>query len=893
MYGELTEKGLAIALLLSLLLPYPVTQLLAAGVGAADRKKHWRLVWLILLVINLGVNTAVTGFLYSRFSMAANPRDRLIQVLRLECAYQDFWAMAKTSLFGMIFALGLGLGLRVILSGCFLRRIPRKTVGWLTVLCGGWLLVILMGSSMSLQAEHHLRLAEICRQTAAVVSPAGRNEERPPIRQEESTYITLVNDGFFVCRTGELYLSDDEEHLKKYPLSGFVIYPGETWTVTAAYNHMIDYQTTGNTEIYLSDGQGKILDHVAAPVLAVEECYVRGETEADSWRIVSHARPADETFVAPPVFSCQGGFYDQPFELTLSAGDGCGILYTLDGGTPTAASAHYDHPIRVYDRSGEPNRYRSVPNVITDYLNRMDEIVTEPVDKAFVVRAAAVDAEGRTSEVVTQTYFVGLDQYRDQCVVSIAADPEELFGEDGIFVTGRVYDRWYREYRDWAMEHPRGTTNVIWEGEPEPNFEKRGDASEREGHVEIWNSAKLMDQKAGIRIGGSSTRDTVFKRFSIIAREVYTGNRMFERPVFEKKKAHSVALRSGFLNALVPMLVKDRDIAVLQSRPATLFLNGEYWGETFLTEKYHSSFFAETYGVNEKQVQYLKIGRYSRLTEHEKTVYEEELRGYAERHDLADPETYAEFCRRVDVQSYIDFLCTNVYADNEDMCETLNLLLWRMNEAEGKGEKDGRWRWGLYDMDLRWGEYRQAQQDEPDYAVNTFSTPYLHMYADLVPYNTQPIYQALRKNADFCKQFVLTFMDLVNANFRPENVLRQMAEWDMTDEKAAEFFTKRPDYIVPLMAEEFGLKGTLENVTIAVNDPNGGSIRLNTITPDLSQGRWCGQYYTDYSLRLSAEAKDGYRLAGWEVNGTFTSAPETEAEVLPGGTEIRAVFEQQ
>ena len=889
MYGEITEKGLAIALLLSLLLSYPVTQLLAAGVRPEDRKKHGRLLWLILLILNLGVNTAAAGFLYSRFSMAANPRYRLMQVLHLECAYQDFWPVVKTSLFCMIFAVALGLGLRIVF-GCSRRRIPRRALGMLTVLCGGWLLVILMGSSMSLQAEHHLRMTEICRKTGAVVSETGRNEKHQPIRHEESTYITLANDGFLLCIADELYLSDDEEYLKKYPLPELAVYPGEPWTVTAEYNHLIDFQMTGNTEVYLSDGQGKILDHVSVPVLAVEESYVRGETEPDAWRIVSHAQIVEEVFAAPPVFSHQGGFYDQAFELTLSAGDGCSIYYTLDGSTPTAASSRYDRPIRVYNRSEEPNRYRSVPNVITDYLNRTDEITAEPVEKAFVVRAVAVNAEGQASEVVTGTYFVGLDQYRDRCVASIVLDPESLFGEDGIFVTGDEYDQWYRDHREWALQHPRGTTNVIWDGEPTPNFEGRGDEWEREGHVEIWNSEKLMDQEAGIRIGGSSSRDTVFKRLSIHAREVYTGNRMFELPVFEHKKAHSIALRNGFLNTLVPMLVKDRDLAVLRGCPATLFLNGEYWGETFLTEKYHSSFFAETYGVNETQVQYLKIGRYERLTEHERSLYEE-LTDYVRHHDLADPEIYAEFCRRIDVQSYIDFYCTNIYADNEDMCETLNLLVWRTNEAEGEGAKDGRWRWGLFDMDLRWGEYRQAQQQEPDYAVNTFSTPYLHMYFDLSSYDTQPLYQELRKNADFCRQFVLTFMDLVNANFRPENVMRQMEAWGMTEERAVEFFTKRPDYIVPLMAEEFGLKGTLEHVTVAANDPNAGNIRLNTITPDLSHGPWQGQYYTDYPLTLSAEAKDGYRLAGWEINGRFTSAPETEAEVLPGGTEIRAVFE--
>ena len=49
----------------------------------------------------------------------------------------------------------------------------------------------------------------------------------------------------------------------------------------------------------------------------------------------------------------------------------------------------------------------------------------EPVSKAFVIRAVAIDKEGNRSDVVTATYFVGVN-YADQHVISLVADPNEF-----------------------------------------------------------------------------------------------------------------------------------------------------------------------------------------------------------------------------------------------------------------------------------------------------------------------------------------------------------------------------------------------------------------------------------------------------------------------------------
>ena len=892
MYNDFLERIIAGALLLSLILPFFVTQLLAAGSGEKPGRKHINQYRWFILLINLGLNSVVMYAVYARFAGPQKPLEQLATVLGMKCAYRDFWPVAKTSLTGMVFAFAAGFGIKLLLHPLTWGRISAASMGRLIGVVVLWLPVFILGSSMSLQDAHHLHITEICRKTTALVDASGKDEAHAPIHHDEKSYITLVNNGILTCRAEQLFFSDDTDQPRKYEVTELVIPPKEEYTVVSVYQHMIDYQDAGETRVLLSDQQGKLLDFVMVPVLADEETYVQ-DREDGSWRIRGGIPRESSDEIAVPVFSHQGGFYDQPFDLTISAESGKRIYYTLDGSIPDTESILYDKPVHVENRSGEPNRYRSIPNVVTDYLDKQGQMVQEPVDKAVVVRAVAADDQGRMSGIVTQTYFVQLGKYRDVAVVSIVADPDDFFGDDGIYVTGADYDAWYAANAEWISENPKRKHDWIWEDEPEPNFMKRGDAWERAGNVELLKGGQeLINQPAGFAISGSSTRDTFFKRLNVYARKIYSGSSQFEFPVFEGKAVHSFTLRNGFLNAFVPSLVADRDLAYLQSFPVTLFLNGEYWCETYLCEKYHASFFSETYGAKESNVRYLKISRDSRMTEDEKALYE---RGFTElfrENDLANPEKYEEFCRRADVQSYIDFLCTNLYVNNEDMTDTQNILLWRMNEPEGKGEKDGRWRWGLYDMDLRWGEIRNAQGVEHDYEANTFSVPIAHLFYGMA-YVDQPMYQALRRNPEFCRQFVLTFMDLVNTNFKPEKVLARLKQWGVTDGEYVRFFEERPNYIIPYMAEEFDLKGSLETVTLTISDPAAGQVTLNTIAPDLSCGSWAGSYYTDYPIQLKAKAGEGYNFRGWIINGMIRTEAETELDVTAGGTEIHVIFEKQ
>lgn len=116
-----------------------------------------------------------------------------------------------------------------------------------------------------------------------------------------------------------------------------------------------------------------------------------------------------------------------------------------------------------------------------------------------------------------------------------------------------------------------------------------------------------------------------------------------------------------------------------------------------------------------------------------------------------------------------------------------------------------------------------------------------------------------------------------------------------------EFYEKRGDYVVDYFAQALGLAGTEGTVTLqtACKIPEsgetelssaGGSITLNTIVPEVTQGEWSGRYLTDYPVTVTAQPAEGYRFVGWE--GSYeTDEACLEAEVSVEGICLRAVFE--
>lgn len=77
-----------------------------------------------------------------------------------------------------------------------------------------------------------------------------------------------------------------------------------------------------------------------------------------------------------------------------------------------------------------------------------------------------------------------------------------------------------------------------------------------------------------------------------------------------------------------------------------------------------------------------------------------DIYAYYSTHDLTKKENYEEFGNILDIQSYIDFMCANVYLCNLDMYEgRKNFVQWRCRTPGRGSYSDGKWRMMIYDMD--------------------------------------------------------------------------------------------------------------------------------------------------------------------------------------------------
>lgn len=693
----------------------------------------------------------------------------------------------------------------------------------------------------------------------------------------DSDYIELYNPSGFSVSLEGMYLSDDEKNLKKLDLGEYAI-PGKGYLLLEMREGETPFKIKASGEhIYLSRGL-RVIDEADCGSTDESTVYARSTDGGEDWEYQSPTPGKSNTgetlfkMTEPPEFSAASGYYEEEFSLELYGEEGDSIYYTTDGSKPDEESSLYTKPIVVENISGRENRWNQVQNVVEDWENYRPD--TTPVDKLFVVRAIAVDKEGNKSKEAVGTYLVDMEKYREKKVISLVADEDALFGEKGIYVTGDDYDRWYQSGQ---------------KGEKPPaNFGKHGRDYEIPAFFSFIEKNEVSLQEVGIRIQGASARKSPKKRFSVYARKEYSGSSYFDKELFKGKDTHSIVLRSGFADAFVSKLIEGRRVTVKDAEPVTVFLNGEYWYDTFMQEKYSDTFLNQTYGVKKDNVVIAHDGEIQEGREEDHQLYGE-IYNYYSTHDFTTQEGYEGFNSILDIQSYIEYLCVNIYLCNMDVSERKNSMMWRVR-TPGKGAySDGAWRMMLYDMDaLEWKESLCESSGVSRMAEIDSFTEKMPSVGDS-SYNSQGIYITLKQNPQYRRQFVTTFMDMVNFEFRKERVEGLLKEWGEDITWNDSFFADRAEYICPYMAEEFELKGSLEEVTLECENQEGGTIQINTIKPDLKDGSWQGRYYTDYPVRVTAKPKKGYRFDGW--GGSVESKEESlEVLVQKGGTLLTARF---
>lgn len=702
----------------------------------------YSLVWCALLIRRYGTGTV--------------PFDLLFNNLRTgSMLYQDVGYFAQMSLFTAAASCLIGLCLcRLVNEGqLHLSRLQENMVIISFVLA---FLCLYLGYRY---ADHTLRQLKL-----TGLHGDGSLAEANGI-YSTTDYIKLMNTGENTVDLDGLFLSDELSGRFLIPLSGNMIAAGEE--LVFYLDDLAPFKLSAGETVYLTDTNGTVYDQVSY-------------------------EPEGDVVLGEPVFSAESGFYDKPFLLSLDVSENTGkngaVYYTLDGSEPTPMSQRYTEPIEVYDKKGTPAPCRQAKRVVYDYAEYEPE--NTEVDRAFIVRAAVFDEEGHRSRVANGVYFIGTPEYTNRKVISITADYDSLFGLNGICTTGPLYDAWY--------------LSGGGPDQPEVNFWKSGRAWEIKGNLQYFNKGEPEGgQDVGLRVFGGSSRDFALKHFSIYSRKSYSGSDSFCVDFFDNNRpVHSIALRDGTADAVLQDLCAGRKVAAQPHAQVSVFLNGEFWFDTYACEKYSPAYFYEHKGIAENNIIIVKEGLIDQGEAGDELLYDQ-IYEYIADHDLSDQQSYEEFCDIIDVQSYIDYICATAYGANLDQDEIINRQLYRARKPVDDDENDGRWRWCLYDMDFL-GGIMESPEDygvEHSYEINPFSD---RLGDESVNINEQTLFRALIQNDEFKKDLVATMKDMMETDFSMDNVKKVFDRYEGSKQELKEFFKNRPEYMNRILLEEFG-----------------------------------------------------------------------------------------
>lgn len=435
-------------------------------------------------------------------------------------------------------------------------------------------------------------------------------------------------------------------------------------------------------------------------------------------------------------FSLPGGFYEHSMPLVLTCGEGHHVRYTTNGNTPTSQSASYRDTLMLDESLYSTSDIFRIPSSYEELFYAPDS-----VQKCITIRAAAFDALGeRVGPVVTQSYFIrslGIDTH-GLAVVSLCVDSLDLFDYwTGVYVPGVNYD----------------PTDPEWTG----NYYQSGDEWERLANVEFYEPSDNsgINQMAGLRTHGGTARRGTQKGLKLYARKEY-GTKRFKHRFFEElpiesykhlvlKPFASYWFTEGINDDICNRMASQLDIETVTARPVVMFLNGEYWGIYYLKERPDAHFLEDHFGYENDE--YNVVSNWYGYQADGDTTGFVAMMDWLALCDPTDPETFARICSMIDVESFIDYYCLELFIANAD---------WPSNNMRCYQHLNGPWRWIFFDGDngLLFPNF-----DVFDNATTTLSPGWP------TDWQSTLMFRKLLENNGFKEHFFHRFQQLISTQF--------------------------------------------------------------------------------------------------------------------------------
>lgn len=699
-------------------------------------------------------------------------------------------------------------------------------------------------------------------------------------------------------------------------------------------------------EVVLTHPDGTKLDEIPPTVMPGEISYGRTTDGSVGFSFFQMPTPGFSNssstpflgYLNPPRFSIEGGYFFDSLELTIiSDHPGAVIVYTIDGSLPdtnliggktynykkqypenvlqplgpllqdTIYAFKYEEPIFFGNPNLKPNKLSLKKTTATNGLNAIYYPITN-VRKVHVVKAR-VFAEGYIpSKVVSHTFIYSEDgnPIHTLPIISLTTQEDNLFSyEKGIFVAGEDYDK-------WRFDNPLAARNC----NSEYNWNR---TTEFDASFEFFDGTnKELEINCGLRIHGNCTKSYPRKASRLYFRGEY-GSSTLNHPIFPNSQPKETQhKRIVFRNAgndddvarmrdmVAQQVVRHLPFESQDSRPAVMYLNGEYNGVFNIRERIDRHYLERKYGIAQNELNLLRdLAR----VEEGSNVHYNQMMVYLRQTPTVTDARMNYVRTQMDVENWADYYLTEIYFNNFDWPRT-NVMFYRKNTNEYLPDApyphDGRWRWVIFDLDVTMG------LNSPS-SFNSVSNAFR------LGENSTELGARLITNINFRNYFINRFADLINTTFlqeRTDSILSyyenlltpEMQEhgerwrnrpgdlnvWKGRVSEIRNFLNQRNTFIREHIRTAFALTAQRE-ITIDVSDDEHGYVKINTITIDTNTVGikpnpypWSGIYFQSVPVTLRAIPFEGYRFSHWE--GDVSSNLKELTLNLTSNTQIKAVF---
>jgi hypothetical protein len=668
------------------------------------------------------------------------------------------------------------------------------------------------------------------------------------------------------------YLSDDAAQLTKWPFFATSIAANSLKVVLADNKNYFNWQDTflhtnfkiknsGQT-IYLSNAT-VLVDSIVVPQLELNQSVGKPFGQNTGTVFFNSMTPGYQNttlsysgLAASPFVNKVGGFFSTPIYIKASCPIGQTVLYTTDGENPRIGDTVFPDSLLITNTT--PVKYRCKG---TNLL---------------------------LGNIISETYLINESQ--SIAIISITTDSVNLWDS--------VYGAWML-----GIDPTWPANNVIRH-------------LRRAAKVEFFaNGQKQFGKDVGIETDGGSSITEPKHTLNIDFEHTTFGSDKINYKIFSKDKDNatfkSLKIRAGgnqyvhpvygggilYTDAIAQRLAKHLHVPYSAYVPATVFLNGHYFGLFEVREKTNDDFFKYNYGINPDSIDISEKGN----LDGQYPIWHNLVAYLDSATNKTSPAFLDTFKKSFDYENYIDYFCHELHFQNKDW-----QTLWYANNIKWCRylmAADKKYRYMLYDYD--------AAFCDGVYPFNALDN-LLHVACANWHSN---VFRAIIKNQKFQYDFANRYADLVNLYWQQDTVQsvfdkmnnevqneisNECNRWSSFSTVAhwqTDFALKRSCIVDrnivarnELDSLVLGKSGQV-NITLDVYPSGAGKVHISTI--DAPTYPWMGIYFKGAPVSIKAIANAGYVFDHWDANAFINNVfVDSFNNNITNNTTCKAYFKQ-